>query len=399
MTKILKNDMLNKVPEITLYFWIIKVLCTTVGETASDFLNESLNLGLNGTSVVMGALLAVVLYFQFRSNKYIPGVYWLAVVLVSIFGTLITDILTDKWKVPLETTTIVFSVALALTFAIWYAKERTLSIHTIFTSRREAFYWLAILFTFALGTAAGDLASEKWALGYLVSGIIFCAVIAAVGIAWRLKLNPVLAFWIAYIMTRPVGASLGDYLSQATTAGGVGLGPTITTGLFLLAILMTVIYLSVTKRDLIVKETREVFAVTNRYAAMIQTAIVVFVLVITGGSGYYWHQAKLRSEAPVMTSPGSPLGDLSVFRQIAEDTLGLVRKSDLPGAKSRITDLESAWDKAEERLKPVNFGAWTSADKSIDRALRQLRSARLDGGACCASLETLIAKFYALDKK
>jgi uncharacterized membrane-anchored protein len=150
----LSRRMLNKVPEVTLYFWIIKILATTVGETAADNLNERLSLGLTGTTYVMGALLIVTLFFQFRSRRYVPAIYWLAVVLISIVGTLITDNLVDNLGVALETTTIAFSVALAATFAAWYASERTLSIHTIFTTRREAFYWLAILFTFALGTVA-----------------------------------------------------------------------------------------------------------------------------------------------------------------------------------------------------------------------------------------------------
>ena len=149
--------MLNKVPEVTLFFWIIKVLCTTVGETAADFLNVNLNLGLTGTSVIMSGVLLVALAFQFRARRYVPGIYWLAVVLISVVGTLITDNLVDNFGVPLETTTIVFSIALAVTFAAWYAREKTLSIHTIYTRPRESFYWLAILFTFALGTAAGDL--------------------------------------------------------------------------------------------------------------------------------------------------------------------------------------------------------------------------------------------------
>ena len=158
--KSLGRQMLNKVPEVTLYFWLIKVLCTTVGETAADYLNVNLKLGLTGTSVVMSSLLIVALGFQFKSRKYIPGLYWLAVVLISVVGTLITDNLVDNFGVPLETTTIAFSIALAVTFAAWFASEKTLSIHTIYTTRREAFYWSAILFTFALGTAAGDLAAE-----------------------------------------------------------------------------------------------------------------------------------------------------------------------------------------------------------------------------------------------
>src|SRR5258708_1733083 len=183
-----QNGILSKVPEVTVFFWIIKVLCTTVGETVSDFLNVNLGFGLKGTSVAAGIALLVALVFQFRAKKYVPGVYWLTVVLISVFGTLVTDILTDSLGFPLEASTIVFSVALALTFGVWYAKEGTLSIHSIFTVRREGFYWSAILFTFALGTASGDLMAEKLGLGYLVTGLIVVAVITAAGVAWRLGL-------------------------------------------------------------------------------------------------------------------------------------------------------------------------------------------------------------------
>ena len=165
----------------------------------------------------------VVLFFQFRAKKYIPGIYWLTVVLISVFGTLVTDNMTDQMGIPLEVSTIVFTVALGLTFAIWFASEKTLSIHSIFTLRRESFYWLTILFTFALGTASGDLMAESLGLGYLVTGFIVCAVVVSVSVAWRFKLDPVLAFWIVYIMTRPLGASLGDYLSQPPKYGRVGI--------------------------------------------------------------------------------------------------------------------------------------------------------------------------------
>ncbi len=246
------KKMLNKVPQLTLFFWIIKILCTTVGETAADFLNSNLSLGLTGTSLVMGVLLIIALFFQFRLNKYIPGVYWLAVVLISVVGTLITDNLTDNFGISLVTTTILFSLALAATFIIWYSNEKTLSIHTIVTRKREAFYWFAILFTFALGTAAGDLLSESLNVGYLWSAVIFAGAIAVVYFAYtQFKLNPVLAFWIAYILTRPLGASIGDYLSQSQDDGGLGLGTTITSVIFLVAILFTVLYLAKTKKDVI----------------------------------------------------------------------------------------------------------------------------------------------------
>ena len=236
---------LNKVPQPTATFWIIKILATTVGETFADFLATNLNLGLTNTTIVMGTLLAIVLVFQFRSLRYVPGIYWLAVVLISIVGTLITDNLTDNFGIPLETTTIVFAIALAVVFAAWYASERTLSIHSITTRRREGFYWLAILFTFALGTAAGDLIAEGLDLGYFVSALLFAGAIALVGCAYRFaKLNAILAFWVAYILTRPLGASLGDFLSQPIPDGGLGLGTVGTSALFLSAILALIIALS-----------------------------------------------------------------------------------------------------------------------------------------------------------
>ncbi|MEU2860908.1 hypothetical protein ACIQWL_36770 [Streptomyces mirabilis] len=240
----------NKVPEVTVYFWIIKVLCTTVGETAADLLNEKAGLGLTGVSVLMSALLGVVLVVQFRSSAYRPGVYWSAVALISVVGTLISDNLTDSMGVPLEASTMVFAIVLAVVFAVWHRRERTLSIHHIDTTSRESFYWLAVLFTFALGTAAGDLVSERIDLGYWLSAVLFAMAIAAVAIAhFALDLDAVWSFWIAYILTRPLGASIGDYLSQPTSNGGLDLGAVVTSALFLAVILGLVTYLSVTRRD------------------------------------------------------------------------------------------------------------------------------------------------------
>jgi uncharacterized membrane-anchored protein len=248
--RITTRKMLNKVPEVTLYFWVIKIMCTTVGETAADYLNDNLGFGLTWTTVVTGVLLIALLAVQFSSRRYVPPVYWLGVVFISVFGTLITDNLTDRFNVSLVISTSVFAVALAGTFAAWYRSERTLSIHTIFTTRREAFYWLAILFTFALGTAAGDLFAEKLALGFGVSALIFGGVIAVItaGYYW-LEMDAVLAFWLAYILTRPLGASIGDGLSQSSTNGGLGLGTTGTSYIFLASILALVTFLSLTKRD------------------------------------------------------------------------------------------------------------------------------------------------------
>ena len=244
--------LMNKVPEVTIYFWVIKILATTVGETAADFLNVNLNFGLSGTSMVMSVLLVAALLYQVRTERYVPWIYWVTVVLISIVGTLITDNLVDNLGVSLETTTIIFAIALAATFALWYASERTLSIHTIYTLRRELFYWAAILFTFALGTAAGDLAAEGLELGYAPSLLIFGGLIALTAAAYYvLDAGAVLCFWIAYILTRPLGASMGDLLSQPVDAGGLALGTVVTSWLFLGTIAILVTYLSVTRKDVL----------------------------------------------------------------------------------------------------------------------------------------------------
>lgn len=241
--------MVNKVPEVTLAFWVIKILCTTVGETAADYLNDTLGFGLTNTSLVMGALLLVAMAGQFRSLRYAPWLYWVNVVLVSVVGTLITDNLTDNMGVSLWVSTGVFSVLLAGTFAAWYATESTVSIHAVTTTRRETFYWLTVLFTFALGTAAGDLFAEKLAFGYGPSVLVFAAAIVAITLAWwKLGLDAVVAFWAAYILTRPLGASIGDFTSQPHGAGGLGLGTTGTSALFLTAIVALVAYLTLRSR-------------------------------------------------------------------------------------------------------------------------------------------------------
>src|SRR3954471_2633429 len=242
--------MLNKVPEVTIFFWVIKIMCTTIGETAADYLNETLGFGLTNTTIVAGVLLVGLLVVQFWLRRYVPAAYWSVVVVISVFGTLITDNMTDRYNVPLTTSTIGFSIVLATVFAVWYAVERTLSIHTIFTTRREAFYWLAILFTFALGTAAGDLSAEKFDVGYAVSIALWGGLIAAIAFAhFALRMNPVLSFWLAYILTRPLGASIGDEMSQNSHRyGGLGLGTTQTSYIFLGCILALVTFLSVTSR-------------------------------------------------------------------------------------------------------------------------------------------------------
>ncbi|MGI5175980.1 hypothetical protein ACQEVZ_06570 [Dactylosporangium sp. CA-152071] len=246
------RGMANKVPEVTVYFWIIKVLATTVGETAADLLNFNLGIGLGATTGIMAVALAIALALQLRADRYVPWRYWLVVILVSVAGTLVTDNLTDSFGVSLIVTTIVFSVLLAATFVLWYRSERTLSIHSITTRRREWFYWAAILFTFALGTAAGDLLAERLSLGYLPSAGIFAAVIAVIAIGYRFGvLGGVFAFWAAYVLTRPLGASLGDWLSQARADSGLGLGTVGPSVAFLVIVIGLVTYLTTSRRDVI----------------------------------------------------------------------------------------------------------------------------------------------------
>jgi uncharacterized membrane-anchored protein len=236
--------MLNKVPQVTLIFWIIKVMSTTVGETGADYLAVHVGLGVAITNGVMLALLIMALLLQLSARQYVPWRYWVTVVLVSVVGTQITDFLTDKLDISLYVSTAVFTVILAAVFAIWYAMERTLSIHTIVTTRRELFYWAAILFTFALGTAAGDLATEALMMGFNLGVLAFGALIAAVTVAYYLGANAVLTFWIAYILTRPLGASLGDLLSQSRPNGGLGFGTIHTSVVFLLVIASLVTFVS-----------------------------------------------------------------------------------------------------------------------------------------------------------
>lgn len=234
------KNWLNKVPEVTLTFWVIKIMSTTVGETVADFLAVNAGWGQGITRSVMAALLAAALFTQLRTQRYTPWVYWLTVVLVSVVGTQITDLLTDGLGVSLYVSTAVFSVLLAALFYVWHQVERTLSIQDIVTRRRELFYWATILCTFALGTAAGDLATEAIGLGFTWGAVAFGALIGITFAAWRMGGNAVLTFWIAYILTRPFGAALGDLLTQAKAYGGLGMGATWTSALFLSVIVILV---------------------------------------------------------------------------------------------------------------------------------------------------------------
>ena len=238
--------LLNKVPIVTLGFWMIKIMSTTVGETGADYLAVNAGLGKVTTSATMAMFLVSALIAQMRSKTYTPWLYWLTVVLVSVVGTQITDLLTDGLGVSLYLSTASFAVLLAGIFAAWYWAEGTLSIRSIDTRRRELWYWACILCTFALGTAAGDLATESLGLGFRLGTIVFAALIGLVAMARAFGANAVLAFWITYILTRPLGAALGDLLSQAKTYGGIGLGAMLTSLIFLTII---VVLVGISQRD------------------------------------------------------------------------------------------------------------------------------------------------------
>jgi uncharacterized membrane-anchored protein len=239
----------NKVPEVTAIFWLIKILSTTVGETGADYLAVNVGLGTLVTDAITLTLLAAALAMQLRHRRYVPWLYWLSVVLASIVGTQITDALTDGAGVSLYASTAAFAVCLGVLFWLWYRSEGTLSIRSIDTRRRELFYWTAILFTFALGTAAGDLATEELGLGFSIGVVVFGAMIAVTAAAAALGLNRVLAFWVAYVLTRPLGASLGDLLSQPREYGGMGLGTIYMSIAFLGVIVALVAYLSVQRQS------------------------------------------------------------------------------------------------------------------------------------------------------
>ncbi len=404
------RPLLTKVPQITVYFWIIKVLCTTVGETAADFLNVNLNFGLTGTSIVTGVLLVIALVAQLRTDRYRPGRYWTAVTLVSVFGTLVTDNLTDALGVPLEVSTVVFGVLLAVAFGAWYAAERTLSIHSIFTRRREVLYWTAILLTFALGTATGDLMAQVLGLGFMVAGLVVVALIVVIALAWRFGLNAVLSFWIIYVLTRPLGAALGDYLSQPTGEGGLGLGATLTSVVFLAGIVVAVVYLAVTKADVIDRSGADVIVEDEERGGLWQTVAVVGMLLALGVGGYLWRTSTLQADVPVTVAAASAeapsagtgqasggqqaqrsrLGDLSSFRTITQDTLQLVTAGDQEGATTRARDLEIAWDDAEAQLKPRDKAAWTALDGKIDKVLRAIRATTPDPAAEKTALTALL---------
>lgn len=398
------RTMLNKVPEVTVWFWIIKILCTTVGESFADYINETLGFGLTNTTILFTAVFVVVLAVQMRLNRYVPGPYWLTVVVVSVTGTLYTDILTDSKGVPLWISTTVFSVLLAAVFGTWWLRERTLSIHSIRTPPRESFYWLAVLVTFALGTATGDWTLELTGWGPGLSILLPLALIAIITLVWRAGGNAVLTFWLAYILTRPLGANIGDFLASPSSEKGLGLGTFWTSLIFLGAILATVLYLTVTRTDVIEehdqhhqprKQQEHVPAERNlpreRAGLAVLGAAAVATVALLAWANSQPHTDALAAEegTPPKCSSGSPLNQDEAtkavaahfpadkvvgYKKIVTDTMALVKSGDQSGAASRITDLETAWDHDQATLQPADCQAWTYVDEQIDPVLSAVRA-------------------------
>ena len=247
LSQLLQRKTFSKVPEVTLYFWIIKLLTTAMGESTSDYLVYQIN---PYVAVVLGcAGLVVALILQFIARRYVPWIYWLAVAMVAVFGTMAADVLHVVLGVPYLVSTVFFASALVIVFVTWYASERTLSIHSIYTGRRELFYWATVMATFALGTAAGDMTAATLGLGYFPSLLLFAVLFAAPALAyWLFGLNAIVAFWSAYVVTRPLGASLADWLGKPYL-GGLGLGDQYVAPVLTLLIVCFVAYLTVTRKD------------------------------------------------------------------------------------------------------------------------------------------------------
>ncbi|MFF0752916.1 hypothetical protein [Streptomyces sp. NPDC004267] len=381
--------MLNKVPEVTIWFWVIKILCTTVGESFADWINTQLGVGLVNTAWIFTVVFVVVLAVQLRLKRYVPFPYWLTVVVVSVTGTLYTDILTDRLNVPLWISSAVFSVLLAAVFGVWWARERTLSIHSVTTLSRESFYWLTVLVTFALGTATGDWILELtgWSPG--VSVLLPLGLIAAITALWRFGANPVLSFWLAYILTRPLGANIGDWLASPKVAQspgeptGLALGTFTTSLIFLGLILATVVYLTVTRSD--VTETYEAAHAAHVTSAPRneRTALAGFGLlaVATAGLLVWVHGQPHVGPAPeddatsaVQMAPGQaaknfPPAKVGALRTLASTSLKDARSGNATGAHAAAQSLRDLWDADQATLQPLDDTGWTSIDAQMDKML------------------------------
>lgn len=400
--------MLNKVPEITIWFWIIKILCTTVGESFADWINMTLGVGLVNTSLIFTVVLVVVLGVQLRLRRYVPAAYWLTVVVVSITGTLYTDILTDSRGVPLVVSTTVFSAVLAVVFGVWFMRERTLSIHSITSTPREAFYWLAVLVTFALGTAAGDWTLDLTGWGPGMSVLLPTALIAITVVGWRLGGQPVLAFWLAYILTRPLGANIGDWLATPRSEQGLGLGTALTSIIFLVAIAATVVWLSWSHADVTPasepagvgvhggSRTRERLVLAGYAVAALAAALLLHhtsqqphAAAAAEGESSSAAAASIHL-TPAQTVKHFPKGDIGRLQRVVTTTRSAVAAGDHKAATTSAKTLETTWDADQPRLQPKDGQAWTLLDGQIDGVLQSVRAPSPDTAAETAALDTLL---------
>ncbi|MGW3313422.1 COG4705 family protein [Streptomyces sp. NPDC001073] len=383
--------MLNKVPEVTVWFWVIKILCTTVGESFADWINMKLGVGLVNTAWIFTAVFVVVLAVQMRLKRYVPFPYWLTVVVVSVTGTLYTDILTDQLNVPLWISSAVFSVLLAVVFGVWWLRERTLSIHSVTTLPRESFYWLAVLVTFALGTATGDWTLELtgWSPG--ASVMLPLGLIAAITLLWKFGANPVLSFWLAYILTRPLGANIGDWLASPKVAQpgeptGLALGTFTTSLIFLGLILATVVYLTVTRSD--VTETYEAAHAAPPAQATgdprkervglagfgLLAVATASLLVWANGQPHTGPAPEADNTSAVQMAPGQavkkfPPAKVAALKNLASTSLKDARSGNAKGAQTAAQSLRDLWDADQASLQPLDNTGWTSIDAQMDKVL------------------------------
>lgn len=384
------SRLLNKVPEVTVWFWIIKILCTTVGESFADYINTTLGFGLTNTMLLFTAIFAVVLTWQFRTRRYSPFPYWLTVVVVSVTGTLYTDMLTDQLHVPLWLSSTVFSVLLAIVFGVWWLRERTLSIHSITTRPREAFYWLTVLVTFALGTATGDWTLELTNWTPAQSVFLPLGLIASIAALWRFGANPVLSFWLAYILTRPLGANIGDWLASPKTpaaAGepvGLGLGTFATSLIFLAAILATVIYLAVSRSD--VAETHEITheppVTTNPRKERIALGAFGVLAAATVTLMVWAHNQPHVTCDPTGQSETLPAckkaaltatqtaAAVAKYEQLAQTAIAQDKAGTAAASHATVQKMRDDWDADATSLQAVDNSTWTLLDDQMDAVLK-----------------------------
>ena len=383
------GTMLNKVPEVTIWFWLIKILCTTVGESFADYINETLGFGLANTMLLFTAIFVAVLTWQMKTRRYQPFPYWLTVVVVSVAGTLYTDMGTDQLGIPLWVSSTVFAVLLAGVFGVWWLRERTLSIHAINTRSRESWYWLTVLVTFALGTATGDWTLELTNWLPVQSIFLPLGLIISIAALWKWGANPVLSFWLAYILTRPLGANIGDALASPKVAPagqpvGLGLGTLWTSLIFLGAILGTVVYLAISRSDVseVYDATHDPVVTTNPHKERIAALGFVVVAAIAGGVMFWGHQQPHATCDPTGASETMPAcpkpafngsqtqAAVAKYQGLAQKAIAQDKAGNAAAAHATVQQMRDDWDADSTSLTAVNPKTWHALDDQMDAVLQ-----------------------------